>query len=214
MRHFRLASRQGVRCARAMAIVAGVFLVTGDAPAQEQVAIESAVSTATQVADIPQSVEKFKPWRPKGTYRFADLDFVAPAGGAEAPESDKTFWKALFDGAVLFETDLEHRIVPVGKQPSGVSIDYVEIRRAGNGFGVNSDAYSTKMHIYLEQIRLRRTGDGTGQNDPLGIIEFSAKVNYTGPSDKRIGPVRLSARLVPAAKAAAATASAPKTRAR
>jgi hypothetical protein len=133
---------------------------------------------------LPARAARFRPWGDVKTYRLA-VEEARPVGRRQStgePAAPMAVpWRPWFDGAILFETDQGWRLVPVGNPPQGATVDYVEIRRTGNGFGVNSDNDSSKSHLYLDRFRFTRS-----ESSPTnaGRVEFDATLDYMGPAKK------------------------------
>ena len=153
-------------------------------PVCAMAASRQARETGRAQQDLPARAARFRPWGDVKTYRLT-FEEARPVGRRQSPGGDAppmaVAWRSWFEGAILFETDHGWRLVTVGNPPQSTGVDYVEIRRTGNGFGVNSDNYSSKSHLYLDRFRFTRSeSSSTG----AARVEFDATLDYMGPAKK------------------------------
>jgi hypothetical protein len=172
---------------RYLALLGGLFTLPADVGAESQQPAEATGSIRT----LPPRAARFRPWSAEQIYRLTVQEVkpvVSPTGAGGRADAAAGFWKPWFDGAILFVTERDQRLVTIGNQPPGTSVDYVEIRQTGNGFGVNTDNYSSKSHLYLDHFRLMRPAPGSSGQ---ARVEFLATINYTGATKKPNDAARL-----------------------
>lgn len=170
-----------------LTVLCGLFNLPAVVGAEGQTPTEATAQKRT----LPPRAARFRPWGANKIYRLTLQEVkpvVSPTGGSGKADSAAGFWKPWFDGAILFVTEKAQRMVTIGNQPPGTSVDYVEIRETGNGFGVNTDNYSSKSHLYLDHFRLMRPAPGSSEQVR---VEFLATINYTGAAKRPNDAARL-----------------------
>ncbi|MBX7243918.1 MAG: hypothetical protein K1X53_00365 [Candidatus Sumerlaeaceae bacterium] len=144
---------------------------------------------------LSAEAEKFKPWRPERVYKVTALELQTPASAdlklyAVGKDGEEIFRK-MFEGATVFDNGTganeRYRIVPASGKLEGISVDYIGIKTRGNGFGVNSDKYTSSAHLYITNFKLAAPASGGTQCKG----DLDADINYTGATAKKRAAARV-----------------------